>query len=110
MQGAKVTNLRTTRSLAADTSVRERPQLDNATEGKIIADGHQEKLQIYLGSGPGLRNFGLMEGRGPEGLEFYRTKVDNTGGVIQAIQANSHVFIADSTIKGGFLRTSNAGG
>ena len=110
VQGAKITNLDNTIIGGGYIGKGSALNLINATEGKIIADGHQEKLQIYLGSGPGLRNFGLMEGRGPEGLEFYRTKVDNTGGVIQAIQANSHVFLADSTIKGGFLRTSNAGG
>jgi Ca2+-binding RTX toxin-like protein len=110
VQGAKVTNLDNAIIGAGYIGSGSALNLINAANGKIIADGQQDKLQIYLGSGPGLRNSGLMEGRGAEGLEFYRTKVDNTGGVIQAIQADSHVFIADSTIKGGFLRTSNAGG
>lgn len=108
-RGAKVTNVDNTIIGAGYIGNGSALNLINDVKGRIIADGDQDKLQIYLGTGPGLRNLGTIEGRGAEGLEFYRTKVDNTGGTIQAIRADSHVFIADSTIKGGLLKTAAGG-
>ncbi|MCB9858425.1 MAG: hypothetical protein H6818_22295 [Phycisphaerales bacterium] len=79
--------------------------IDN--QGTIVAD-QSTALVIQSGTGVTFTNTGMLRAENGATLLFSTANVDNTDGVIEALD-NSHVSISSSTIAGGTFQTSGTG-
>jgi hypothetical protein len=81
--------------------------IDLTNEGLIDADG-PGTLTVNL-NGPQNTNAGTMQASGGGTLYLFDSTLDNTGGVIRALDGPSYVDLAGTTLTGGILETEGSG-
>ena len=81
--------------------------LINQTKGIINAN---QTVSLTIATGANLvTNTGTLQATGTGGLVISGTSVNNAGGTIQAVGANTHVDLVSAYIEGGILRTATGG-
>ncbi|HEX3503105.1 MAG TPA: FecR domain-containing protein [Xanthobacteraceae bacterium] len=81
-----------------------------AAGGKVVAAGTGASVYVANGSGPEVRNSGLIEAANGGHVAFFDVQIENAGGTIEAIGAsfmNSTISLSGSDIVGGTLKTGD---